>query len=86
MGHSGTAGTIQRARTESSTTEEIKAYVADFRSFLCEGTVPERKALIRNFVKGIEVTGNEALDFVQSGLPRAQVTRNRVPVRSGAYP
>ena len=26
-------------------------------SFLQEGTFPERKALIRNFVKGIEVWG-----------------------------
>ena len=35
-------------------------YVADFRDFLKEGTVPERKALIRNFVEGIEVVGDEA--------------------------
>ena len=32
----------------------------DFRSFLEEGTFPERKALIRNFVKGVEVAGDEA--------------------------
>ena len=35
-------------------------YVADFRDFLQEGTIPERKALIRNFVEGIEVVGDEA--------------------------
>ena len=39
---------------ELPTTEEIKGYVADFREFLQEGTFPERKALIRNFVEGIE--------------------------------
>ena len=46
---------------ELPTTEEIKGYVADFRAFLQEGTFPERKALIRNFVEGIEVTGDEAV-------------------------
>ena len=80
MGHSGTAGTIQRARTESSTTEEIKAYVADFRSFLCEGTVPERKALIRNFVKGIKVTGNEARLTYTIPMPSDGVTSEEAPV------
>ena len=45
---------------ELPTTEEIKGYVADFREFLQEGTFPERKALIRNFVEDIEVTGDEA--------------------------
>ena len=41
-------------------TEEIVEYVADFRNFLKDGTIPERKALIRNFVEGIEVVGDEA--------------------------
>ena len=35
--------------------------MSDFREFLQEGTIPERKALIRNFVKGIEVNGDEAV-------------------------
>ena len=47
-------------RVELSGTEEIKEYVADFRTFLELGTFPERKALIRNFVQGIEVVGDEA--------------------------
>ena len=34
--------------------------MADFRDFLKDGTFPERKALIRNFVEGIEVVGDEA--------------------------
>ena len=46
---------------ELPNTEEIKEYVADFRDFLKDGTFPERKALIRNFVEGIEVTGDEAV-------------------------
>ena len=35
-------------------------YVADFRDFLKDGTIPERKALIRNFVEGIEVMEDQA--------------------------
>ena len=46
---------------ELPNTEEIKEYVADFRDFLKDGTFPERKALIRNFVEGIEVNGDEAV-------------------------
>ena len=45
---------------ELPNTEEITRYVADFRDFLEDRTFPERKALIRNFVEGIEVVGDEA--------------------------
>ena len=51
---------LEHRRVELPTTEEIKGYVADFREFLQEGTLPERKALVRNFVEGIEVVGDEA--------------------------
>ena len=52
---------LEQRRVELPTTEEIKGYLADFREFLQEGTFPERKALIRNFVEGIEVIGDEAV-------------------------
>ena len=52
---------LEQRRVELPNTEEIKEYVADFRDFLKEGTIPERKALIRNFVEGIEVNGDEAV-------------------------
>ena len=51
---------LEQRRVELPTTEEIKGYVADFRDFLKDGTFPERKALIRNFVECIEVVGDEA--------------------------
>ena len=54
------ASQLEQRRVELPTTEEIKGYVADFREFLQEGTFPERKALIRNLVEGIEVNGDEA--------------------------
>ena len=51
---------LEQRRVELPNTEEIARYVADFRDFLQEGTIPERKALICNFVEGIEVVGDEA--------------------------
>ena len=51
---------LERWRVEPPTTQEIKRYVADFRQVLKEGSILERKALIRNFVQGIRVTGEEA--------------------------
>ena len=74
------AAQLAQRRVELPTTEEIKGYVADFRSFLCEGTVPERKALIRNFVKGIEVTGNEARLTYTIPMPSDGVTSEEAPV------
>ena len=52
-------GLLEQRKIELPTSEEIKVYVADFRSLLQEGTFPERKALVRNFVKGIELEGEE---------------------------
>ena len=51
---------LERRRVALPNTEEIVEYVADFREFLKDGSFPERKALIRNFVEGIEVVGDEA--------------------------
>ena len=39
-----------------------------------EGTVPERKALIRNFVEGIEVVGDEATLTYTVPMPSDGVT------------
>ena len=62
---------------ELPTTEEIKEYVADFRDFLEEGTIPECKALIRNFVEGIEVNGDEAVLTYTIPMP----SDSRIPGR-----
>ena len=48
-------GQLEQRRADLPTSKEIKGYVADFREFLQEGTFPERKALIRNFVQSIEI-------------------------------
>ena len=71
---------LERRRVELPTTEEIKGYVADFREFLKEGTFPERKALIRNFVEGIEVVGDEATLTYTVPMPRDGVTRESASV------
>ena len=65
---------------ELPTTEVIKEYVADFREFLQEGTFPERKALIRNFVEGIEVVGDEASLTYTVPMPSDGVTRESASV------
>ena len=53
-------GQLEQRRMDLPTSEEIGGYVADFREFLGNGTFPERKALLRNFVEGIEIVGEEA--------------------------
>ena len=52
---------LEQRRAELPTSKEIKGYVADFRELFQEGTFPERKALIRNFVQGIEIVEDEAV-------------------------
>ena len=55
-------------------------YVADFREFLQKGTIPERKALIRNFVKGIEITGDEVTLTYTIPMPSDGATRESASV------
>ena len=74
------AGQLEQRRVEFPTTEEIVEYVADFREFLREGTFPERKALIRNFVEGIEVVGDEAVLTYTIPMPSDGVTRESASV------
>ena len=71
---------IEQRRVELPTSEEIKGYVADFREFLREGTFPERKALIRNFVEGIEVAGDEATLTYTVPMPSDGVTSESASV------
>ena len=71
---------LEQRRVELPTTEEIKGYVADFREFLQEGTFPERKALIRNFVEGIEVVGDEAVLTYTIPMPSDGVTSESASV------
>ncbi len=71
---------LEQRRVELPNTEEIKGYVADFREFLQEGTFPERKALIRNFVEGIEVNGDEAVLTYTIPMPNDGVTSESASV------
>ena len=74
------AAQLARRKVELPTTEEINEYVADFRSFMQEGTIPERKALIRNFVQGVEVKGEEATLTYMIPMPSDGVRREETPV------
>ena len=71
---------LEQRRVEIPTTEEIAWYVADFQDFLKEGTIPERKALIRNFVEGIEVVGDKATMTYTVPMPNDGVTSESAPV------
>ena len=71
---------LEQRRVELPSTEEIKGYVEDFREFLQEGTFPERKALIRNFVEGIEVKGDEAVLTYTIPMPSDGVTSESASV------
>jgi hypothetical protein len=71
---------LERRRVALPDAEEIAEYVADFRDFLKEGTIPERKVLIRNFVEGIEVVGDEATLTYTVPMPRDGVKRESASV------
>ena len=71
---------LEQRRVELPTTEEIKVYVADFRELLQDGTFPERKALVRNFVKGIEVLGYDATMTYTIPMPRDGVSQESASV------
>ena len=74
------AAQLDQRRIDLPTTEEIRGYVADFRNFLREGTIPERKALIRNFVAGIEVVDDEATLTYTIPMPNDGVTQESATV------
>ena len=71
---------LEQRRVVLPNTEEIVEYVADFRDFLKDGTIPERKALIRNFVEGIEVMGDEATLTYTVPMPSDGVTSESTSV------
>ena len=65
---------LEQRRVDLPDTKEIKGYVEDIHTCLQEGTLLERKALIRNFVKSIEVVGEEATLTYTIPMPRDGVT------------
>ena len=71
---------LEQRRVELPNTEEIARYVAEFQDFLKDGTIPERKALIRNFVEGIEVMGDEATLTYTVPMPSDGVTSESASV------
>ena len=71
---------LEQRRAELPTSKEIKGYVADFRELFRQGTFPERKALIRNFVQGIEIVEDEAVLTYTIPMPSDGVTSESAPV------
>ena len=77
---------LEQRRAELPTSKEIKGYVADFRTLFQDGTFPERKALIRNFVQGIEIVEDEAVLTYTIPMPQDGVTRESAPVLDFFHP
>ena len=75
-----TEAQLERRRADLPTTKDIKRYVADFRQFLENGPFPERKALIRNFVKRIEIVEGQAELTYTIPMPQDGVTSESAPV------
>ncbi len=71
---------LEQRRADLPSTPEIKRYVAEFREFLQAGTIPERKALIRNFVKGIKVVGDEVSIRYTIPMPSDGATQDQESV------
>ena len=69
-----------RAASILEQAEEIARCIADFRDFLKEGAIPEKKALIRNFVEAIEVEGDEATLTYAAPMSRDGVKRESASV------
>ena len=71
---------LEQRRAELPTSKEIKGYVAGFRALFQDGTFPERKALIRNFVQGIEIVEDEAVLTYTIPMPQDGVTKESASV------
>ena len=71
---------LEQRRAELPTSKEIKGYVADFRALFQDGTFPERKALIRNFVQGIEIVEDEAVLTYTIPMPQDGATSESTSV------
>ena len=71
---------LEQRRAELPTSKEIKGYVADFRALFQDGTFPERKALIRNFVQGIEIVEDEAVLTYTIPMPQDGITSESASV------
>ena len=52
---------LQQRKAKLPMTEEMSGYVADLRDFPAVGSIPERKAPIRNLVESVEVSDDGAV-------------------------
>ena len=77
---------LRQRKPDLSTSAEIAEYVADFRRFLESGTLLEREAPIRKFVKSIEVVEDNAtltytMSMTSDGVARGEIGSRFCPVR-----
>jgi len=60
---------VSNRRVELADLETVTDYVEDLHGLLSEGTLTERRAFIRSFVKDVRVTGNEVVLTYTMPLP-----------------
>ena len=73
---------LERRRHDLPTSGEIKGYVQDFHTLLQSGDFPERKALLRNFVESVTVTGTEATLTYTIPMPPEGLTNEGASVQA----
>ncbi len=66
-------------KVELADEETISEYVLDLRSLLSKGSLTERKAFIKSFVKEVEVTGKQvvlsySIPVSQKGISREEIS------------
>jgi site-specific DNA recombinase len=66
-------------KVELADLKTISAYVDDLHNLLREGSLTERRAFIRSFIKEIRVTGNEVvLTYAMPILPETTIEKEAV--------
>jgi site-specific DNA recombinase len=71
---------LSARRIELADAATVSAFVADLRQLLQEGSLGERKAFIRSFVREVKVTGDEVLlTYTMPMLPKG-VSEEKISV------
>jgi site-specific DNA recombinase len=73
---------ISQRRVELADPDVVASYVAELRDLLNEGSLAERKAFIRSFIKEVKVTGDEVLLSYTIPMQPKGITEEKLSVLS----
>ena len=71
---------LSQRRIELASPEVVRQYAEDLRQFLESSPLPEKKAFIKSFVRGIKVTGNEGHITYTFPIPPDNLDEERLGV------